>query len=122
MTTHFGFGHERYPRSRRTLCAFTLPVGDDILPQPENSVQPTKALWAHVDCESCLAIHLEAVIERTMFLLCPDCMGTGMLTLTERSPEWQKSSAAAGGTFCMRCVNTGLVMAGQGGRYPSGPV
>lgn len=71
-----------------------------------------------ITCEDCKALACEAALLASVFLLCPECIGTGMLNTGPTAPLWVQASAGAGGTFCMKCSSTGLVLAGHGGRHP----
>lgn len=111
---HYGIGYTS--NVRRGLCGeqvsnpHRLPAN---FVDYENGALRGLAVAApdqRVDCASCLSLFVEAHLLHTRFLICPDCMGSG-------NRDYGKQSFIAI-TSCMKCLNSGLVLAGHGGRAP----
>lgn len=88
-----GWGYVAHVHGRGTKVAFGTPMEASFLP---------------VNCPACLALDAEARLLNTHFLLCPDCKGAAGLNSGDEEMR----------SRCPRCEDTGLVLAGHGGRSP----
>jgi len=116
---HYGFGmnEKRFAKGRKSLCG-QLKDGDKVIPQPGTDWSLAQLMFdgsTEADCESCLELSTEAALYSSTFLLCPDCIGLGVRSERMGAPA---GADAVGGNFCQKCDQTGLVLAGFGGRWP----